>query len=175
MEENGLFLSLQFYCRWKLTALSSSNKDIYKAESSMENECCVTKWRQSFACWTDCWNQWEGFAVFSRRGSDTGDAAFLPVCPFGGQRRHRLQRVNFDLGVRPGSAPICAIALLAEIWQALLSLSTQCKNKQQKRLELNSWKQVRQSHVNHQNPALRDPSVFSSLSSASFQAPPPAE
>lgn len=144
----------------------------------MENECCVTKWRQSFACWTDCWNQWESFAVFSRRGSDTGDAAFLPVCPFGGQRRHRLQRVNFDLGVRPGSAPICAIALLAEIWQAfptLLSLSTQCKNKQQKRLELNSWKQVRQSHVNHQNPALRDPSVFSSLSSASFQAPPPAE
>lgn len=56
------------------------------------------------------------------------------------------------------------------------SLSVKCKNKQQQKLlELNSWKQVRQSHVNHQNQALQDPRVFFSLSSVSFQAPPPAE
>lgn len=32
VEENGLFLSLQFYSLWKLAALSSANKDIYQAE-----------------------------------------------------------------------------------------------------------------------------------------------
>lgn len=32
VEENGLFLSLQFYSLWKLTALSSTNEDIYQAE-----------------------------------------------------------------------------------------------------------------------------------------------
>lgn len=32
VEENGRFLSLQFYSLWKLAALSSTNKDIYQAE-----------------------------------------------------------------------------------------------------------------------------------------------
>lgn len=51
-------------------------------------------------------------------------------------------RVNFDLTVRPGSAPISAFALLVEIWQAfpiMVSLSVYHKNKQQQKLlELNS-------------------------------------
>lgn len=49
--------------------------------------------------------------------SDMGDAAFLPACPLGG---HGLPRVNFDLRVRRGFAPISAFAPLVEIWQAFL-------------------------------------------------------
>lgn len=69
----------------QLTKIFSKQNKVRKMRAVLQNE-------GSFACWTDCWNQCEGFDAITRCRSDTGDAAFLPHWSLGG---HGLPQGEF--------------------------------------------------------------------------------